>query len=683
MPDDLPTAPHAEVRRAPAPAQGAQLMQRLAEVRPSTFDRTARTVEVTFTTGADVERYDWWEGRNYTERLIVSDEAVDLSRLNAGAPVLDTHSAYALRSVIGVVERAWIEGGEGRALIRLSDREEVAGIVRDVEAGIIRNISAGYWTIEQRITRDERTGKELREALRWLPGELSLVPVPADAGAQTRSAAGAVIPAPTITTRAADTAARNPEGPMPDLVNPAASEGAVTEEQRNADRLQVREAELERVRGITAAARALGIADAERDALINDGAVTLERAQQRMIEALAARNAANTPSPATVTITRDANDTALRGLGDALMHRARLLRDANGNVAALPEHARNYRGMSLRDMAAECITLRGGNVRGMTAAEIAQAALGNRPAMERAGIGLHSTSDFPHLLGTTARAALGRGYGSARRTFQAWASRRTLPDFKDFKVINLSGAPDLKEVAEAGEIEFGTLGEGAEAYRLFRAGRRVAITFQAIVNDDMDGFSRLPRMFGNAAARLESRTVYGILNSNPNMADGSALFSEAHVNVFGNGATGYSAGDGVLDITGLGKGRSVLRTQTEPNGDIIDLEPRFLLVPDELEGKALQQTSSAYVAALQSSINPFGGALTPIVEPRLASAVQWYLIADSDSVDTVEYAYLEGMEEPQVTSYVDQDTDGVIVKCTHNFGAKAIDWRGMARSTGT
>lgn len=674
------TTPAAEPRRDGPGAPG--LMRRLANLRPSTFDRTARTVEVTFTTGADVERFDWWEGRSYTERLTVSEDSVDLSRLNAGAPVLNTHSSWELGDVIGVVERAWIEGGEGRAILRFSDREEVAGIVRDVEAGILRNISAGYWVTEWRITRDEKTGKELREAIHWMPGELSLVPVPADAGAQVRSAAGAVIPAST-TTRAAETAARNPEGPMPDTVNPAASEGAVTDQERQAELGRIREVELERMRGITAAARTLGIGDAERDALINDGTVTLEQAQRRMIEALAARNAAANPSPATIQITRDANDTALRGLGDALLHRAMLLRDASGNVAPLPEHARNYRGMSLRDMAAECITLRGGNVRGMTAAEIAQAALGNRPAMERAGIGLHSTSDFPHLLGTTARAALGRGYGSARRTFQAWASRRTLPDFKDFKVINLSGAPDLKEVAEAGEIEFGTLGEGAEAYRLFRAGRRVAITFQAIVNDDMDGFSRLPRMFGNAAARLESRTVYGILNSNPNMADGNALFSEAHVNVFGNGVTGYSAGDGVLDITGLGKGRSVLRTQTEPNGDIIDLEPRFLLVPDELEGKALQQTSSAYVAALQSSINPFGGALTPIVEPRLASAVQWYLIADNDSVDTIEYAYLEGMEEPQVTSYVDQDTDGVIVKCTHNFGAKAIDWRGMARSTGT
>ena len=42
----------------------------------------------------------------------------------SGAPVLDTHSSYALGDVVGVVERAWIEGGQGMATLRFSDREE-------------------------------------------------------------------------------------------------------------------------------------------------------------------------------------------------------------------------------------------------------------------------------------------------------------------------------------------------------------------------------------------------------------------------------------------------------------------------------------------------------------------------------------------------------------------------------
>ncbi len=51
----------------------------------------------------------------------------------------------ACRPVLGVAERGWIDGGEGRAVIRLSQRgPSSAGIVADIRAGLIRAISFGY-----------------------------------------------------------------------------------------------------------------------------------------------------------------------------------------------------------------------------------------------------------------------------------------------------------------------------------------------------------------------------------------------------------------------------------------------------------------------------------------------------------------------------------------------------------
>lgn len=128
---------------------------RAMELVPSTFNAEARTVEVVWTTGAKVRRYDWWNERYYDEELVVSPDAVDLSRLNAGASVLNTHSQWTLESVIGVVERAWLEGNEGRALVRLSERESVADLVKDIEAGVIRHISAGYTVQRYAVVRAE------------------------------------------------------------------------------------------------------------------------------------------------------------------------------------------------------------------------------------------------------------------------------------------------------------------------------------------------------------------------------------------------------------------------------------------------------------------------------------------------------------------------------------------------
>lgn len=655
---DLPAPPEQEQRRAPV-----ALATRGAEFRPSSYDAERHTIDLVWTTGARVLRRDWMTGERWMEELAVSADAIDLTRLNAGAPVLDTHYSGELRSVLGVVESAWVEGGVGMATVRFSSRADVAPIEADVAAGVIRNISVGYSVEQWADAGATPDGTPIRRATRWMPHEISLVPIPADAGAQVRAASGGH--------NGADPAAHIPEVRMDVVSNPGAQDAPINNDA--AVRAAV-EAERERGVQIRTAARVLGF-EAEADQMVTDG-LTVAQAQARMIEMTAARQRADgAPQTPRVTVLRDEGDTKRMALANAL--------EARAGVSQLHDAAREFRGLRLSGLAREAIAIRGGNTRGMTDAEVALAALGNRDHMARAGIGAHSTSDFPNILANTASKAMALGYNQAPRTFTAFARRRTLPDFKSFRVVSMSDAPTLSTVLEGGEIEYGTVGEKAESYSLFRAGRRIGVTFETIVNDDMDAFSRLPTMFGASASRLESDTFYAILNSNPTMADGTAIFAAGHSNVFGNGVSGYSSGDGVLNVTGLSKGRALLRKQTAPQGAVLALDPRYLLVPAELEAAALQYTSASYVPAAQGNINPFTNVLTPIVEPRLSSAAQWYLICDPAVVDTLEYAYLEGMEAPQITSYTDPDTDGVVIKCTHSFGAKAIEYRGMARSSGT
>jgi hypothetical protein len=173
---------------AAAPSRTVQLplQRREASFLPATVKAEERTVELVWTTGAEVERYDWWSGQRYTEALSLEPSAVDLSRLNRGAPFLNSHSSWSLRDVIGVVEKAWIEAGEGRAVVRFSQRADVEPIWQDVQAGILRNISVGYEVQVYEEHFDEGKLKR-RTAVRWTPAELSLVPIPADAGAQVRS----------------------------------------------------------------------------------------------------------------------------------------------------------------------------------------------------------------------------------------------------------------------------------------------------------------------------------------------------------------------------------------------------------------------------------------------------------------------------------------------------------------
>ena len=71
-----------------------------------------------------------------------------------------------------------------------------------------------------------------------------------------------------------------------------------------------------------------------------------------------------------------------------------------------------------------------------------------------------------------------------------------------------------------------------------------------------------------------------------------------------------------------------------------------------------------------------------IVEPRLASAYAWYVVANPASADGLEYAYLAGATGPQVESQAGFKIDGVEIKVRLDFGAGFVDWRSWYRNAG-
>ena len=134
-----------------------------------------------------------------------------------------------------------------------------------------------------------------------------------------------------------------------------------------------------------------------------------------------------------------------------------------------------------------------------------------------------SESDFPNILANVANKTLRTAYEAAPRTFQPFCRQVTASDFKAMSRVQLGEAPALDKVNEGGEYKRGPLGEGKESYRVETYGKIIAISRQVLVNDDLNAFTRIPQLFGVAAANLESDVVWGIITANPNMGDGLAL----------------------------------------------------------------------------------------------------------------------------------------------------------------
>jgi len=672
-------------------------LSRGAELVPSTYNEIDNTIDVIWTTGSMGRRYDWYNDTPYDEELVVTPEAVDMTRFDKGVvQVIDNHDIQGgLKSIIGIATRGSIQNGEGSASLRLSNRPELAGIVADIKAGIIRSISFTYrvakYEITRAIDRTDGVNVPLYRAVAWEPYEISFVTVPFDAGASSRSApqnghpcefitrapalsapsnqddtmtiatqSGAPNPAPADPTRAAPAAAPTQVSPpVPAPAGPTSTDDAAS---RAAQEAMTRSADIMELcarHGVTGLAAGL-----------IRGGNSVDQARAAVLDEMARNSTAGGGHQNTrIQLIGDVEQTRMAGMEEAIMHRvyARTKMTENGT---------QFRGMSLLELGRDFLEARGVSTRGMDRMQLATNMLNFRSA------GMHGTSDFAALFSNVANKRMRDAYAENAGTYTQWARQApNAPDFKNINIVQISGAPELLRTNEHGEFKYGTMTDAGASYALVTYGRMVSLTRQAIINDDLRAFERLVTAFGASSSRLENRLVYSQLTSNFAMGDGKPLFDAAHKNV------GSGAGS-ALSLDALKAGRKAMRLQKGLGDEELNLAPNFLIVPASLEQDAYALTSANYVPAKQADINEFraGGrtAVEPIVEPILdgVSETAWFLASNNSQVDTVEYCYLDGAEGPVIESQNGFEVDGVTWKCRLDFAAKAVDHRGLYQGVG-
>ncbi len=645
------------------------MQRREAQIVPASYNEADNTVDVVWTTGARGLRYDWDQGRYYEEELVVDDASVDMTRFDAGSvQALNSHSTYGLSSILGIATHGWLADGQGHARVKLSQDPSKAGLVADIKAGIIRNISVGY-TVQRYevIEPEDRTDggqHPLVRATRWTPHEISFVTVPFDTGATTRAAEPVAQTYPCQITTRASAALNTKESPM----GANTSSGAATAEPTAPNNDAILAAERQRSIEIITLCKDAGVPEQAADLIgrnlsVADAGLAILRAK--------AKTDNEAGGHVNVRTVSDETQTRLRGIEEVVASRL-------DSAAKLTDNGKRFRGMSLMEMGREHLEAHGVSTRGMDRHTLAGHILQMRSAP-----GYMGSSDFATLLSNVANKRLRQSYDAVSTTYRRWAAKApNAPDFKAINIVQLDGQIDLQPLNEAGEFKYSAFTDSGTSYKLGTAGRIVALTRQAIINDDLRAFGSILKKFGNAAGRFENMTVYSLLTGNKVMGDNKALFHADHA----NNTTG---GGSALSLDALRASRLQMRMQKEAGAsDPLNLAPAYLIAPAALETQAYILTNANYVPAKQSDINEFAGngrsAVEPIIEPLLdaSSTTAWYLATDSAVYDTIEYCYLDGAEGPQIDQQVGFDVDGLQMRCRLDFAAGAVDWRGLTRATG-
>ncbi len=630
-------------------------LQRMALLAPNTWDEETRSARIVISTDSDV-------GDGI--QLLHTDQAI---RWPARPLPADYDHARKAASVWGAVTDLTLERSSN-GTTQLVGRVVVDGPPEAMAIALPRlRTGSARFSVDALVYRmAERNGQMV--ATDWSPQIVSLVAAGQDTHAVMRGSTTSGEPSVTdneqaggdpVTTETQAAAVppvaplATPEPPVEqvaDLQRSAFDERRELNVRRAASHARLDEATITRILTETKGRP-------ETEAMI-----AVVREHQRFVEAKAPTTAGH---PARIEITRDGGDTLMRAFNSELERRT-------GVINAPTDESRQAYQMTCLEMCRSYLGSRGVDTLGMSKNQIVQRAF-------------HSTSDFPQLFANVANKTLLAAYAEEPQTWGPLARQRNLPDFKQVTNLQLAGQIVPEKILEGGEYKSGTLVEGKATWSLATYGKSIAVTRQAIINDDLDALSRVPEMQGRGCRLLESNLIWSLLTLGATGAtvslDGKALFHADHANTI-SGATS------VIGIAGMDMAKLALRKQTDLALNRLNLTPAYLVVPPELETTALQFLyPTGYAPANltgSSGPNPFAGGVQLIVEPRLSddNPAYWYLTSSPNRVEMITYGYLAGEAGPTITTTEQRNPDGVELLVRMDFGCTLSDYRGFVRSAG-
>ncbi len=308
-----------------------------------------------------------------------------------------------------------------------------------------------------------------------------------------------------------------------------------------------------------------------------------------------------------------------------------------------------------------------------------------------------TTSDFPQLFGDILDRQLLANYREAPYSWSTYCHRAVVSDFRSVKRFRVEGAEGtLPEVAQQEPYTAASLADSEYTYAVKKYGKTLPLSWETLVNDDLDAFRDIPKRFARAGRRSEEKFA-------------TQLFvgaSGPHASLYTVGNANIVTSNPVLSIAALQTAMTILSSMLDADGEPIMVESIVLVVPP-----ALEITANNIANATQLELTTAGGTADgatsgsggqrliapnwmrnrlriavnyyiPLVASSANGNTSWFLFADpGNGQPALEMGFLRGHEEPEIFMKApnatrvgggnvaeDFDNDSVNYKVRHVFG---------------
>lgn len=405
---------------------------------------------------------------------------------------------------------------------------------------------------------------------------------------------------------------------------------------------------------------------------INNGS-TLDQVRAAVLEGMRNQGA---PINTGVTVTGSSEDKFRGAAADAMLMRSGM------SVENPAEGARDLMGMSLKDLAIECIAQDGGDA----SALYRKSADDIYSELQRGFF--NPTAAFPAILDNTIEKAYKEGHKKAGVTFDKFTTKGSLKDFKTHDNNYLAGpVGEFLEVPENGELKHDVFGDAKLPTRKLKTyGRQFTLNRQAFINDDIGLVTSLPARYAASARKTINKQVFDILLDNPVIYDGANLFGSAHKNLLASG-TGITQ-DAVQTMI------MALADQKDQFDQAIILRPATIVCASgmEFEIYTLFNSPTINTAGNTQAVNPlyaYRNSIEVIADPTInakcggfGQTMPWFLFANRDDTAGIEVDYLNGQEIPTIRRMEVAGQLGFVWDIYLDWGISVMDYRGIVKNPG-
>lgn len=277
-----------------------------------------------------------------------------------------------------------------------------------------------------------------------------------------------------------------------------------------------------------------------------------------------------------------------------------------------------------------------------------------------------TTSDFPILFGDILDRRLLDQYQVTTPSWQAYASRGTVPDFRQSRIIAIDGLqnpfyPSAFDKPEGQDLKYdNTIAETGYTTQVKVYERGYALSWRMFINRALNFIDRFPTLLANGARRTESKFAVDLFvnSSGPD----STFFSSGNANIV-NTTNGAASNNPALSVQGLKDALNVLLNRTDSGGDPIEINGAVLVVPpllaltaDEIiRGTQLELVPATSAAGtrvftpnwVREKIKVVTEWYLPIIDQTANKHTTWYLFADPNvGRPAMEVTFLQGYEQP-------------------------------------